>query len=116
MVGVVALRPLRPRRAGGTSYFDTSEVELGYDPADPNSHPGRIVSSSKNGNEVALRWESAPGVRYAVEGASDILPGSPSAAWGALAPPFLTFTNLTSWTDAPPVDVLRRYYRVRKEP
>jgi hypothetical protein len=50
----------------GDGYFDTSEVELGYDPADPSSHPGRIVSISKNGNEVALRWESAPGVLYAV--------------------------------------------------
>jgi len=100
----------------GDGYFDSSEVELGYDPADPSSHPGRIVSISKNGNEVALRWESAPGVLYAVEGATNFSLGSPGGVWSALAPPFLTVTNLTSWTDAPPAEVLRRYYRVRKEP
>jgi len=100
----------------GDGYYDTSEVELGYDPADSNSHPGRIVSVAKNGSEVALRWESAPGVRYAVEGATNLFLGNPGTNWSTLAPPFLTVTNLTSWTDAPPAEVLRRYYRVRKEP
>jgi len=70
----------------------------------------------KMGNEFALRWESAPGVLYAVEWATNFSLGSPGAVWTTLAPPFLTFTNLTSWTDAPPAEVLRRYYRVRKEP
>jgi len=42
--------------------------------------------------------------------------GARSDAPFHFAPPFLTVTNLTSWTDAPPAEVLRRYYRVRKEP
>lgn len=98
----------------GDGYFDATEAELGYDPADAASHPGRITNISKIGSEVALTWESAPGVRYAVEWATN-LSLAQSNIWSSLAP-FLTVTNITSWTDAPPAGDLRRYYRVRKEP
>ena len=97
----------------GDGYYDTTEIELGYDPVDPASHPGRIVSVVKNGSSVALDWESAPGVKYAVEWATNI--SLPSNIWRTLTLPFLAATNITSWTDAPPAGDLRRFYRIRKE-
>src|SRR5213075_1078418 len=37
-------------------YFDSSEIETGFDPADPASHPGRITSVAKAGSDILLSW------------------------------------------------------------
>lgn len=38
----------------GDGYFDTSELDTGFNPADPSSHPGRIVSIVLMGSSVVL--------------------------------------------------------------
>ncbi len=99
----------------GDGYFDTTEIELGYNPADPASHPVRIVNVSKAASGVAFAWESASGAKYAVEWTTNSPPFT-SNSWSTLVPPFIATTNITGYTDAPPAGDLQRFYRVRKEP
>jgi hypothetical protein len=99
-------------------FFDASEADMGYDPADPNSHPGRIVAVSKVAGKLMLSWESAPGARYAVEMSTNFPQLNASDnEWYSLGPPFTAVQSITSYTNAPPpADPFPRFYRVRKEP
>ena len=99
----------------GDGYFDTTETDSGYNPADPASRPGRIVAMHKSTNSVVLAWESVPGLRYAVETATN-LPVSTSNSWSTLSSLLTATTNVTGYTDAPPALEWKRIYRVRKEP
>jgi hypothetical protein len=99
----------------GDGYFDTTEIEIGSNPADPLSHPERIVSVSKVGAKVAFTWESTPGLKYAVEWTTNFA-ASAQPAWGTLASPFMALTNRTAYTDAPPAIDSRRFYRIRRDP
>lgn len=100
----------------GDGYFDTSEAETGFNPADPNSHPGRIVQISKSAEQVMLTWQSAPGARYAVEWQSNLPPANlPTNNWKTLVAPFTVPMSITTYTDSPPANELRRFYRVRME-
>jgi len=116
---------LVPRGAGtrlaldrdGDGFFNTSEVETGFDPNDPASHPSHLITISKVASDVLLSWPSIPGARYAVEWASNWPPAvAPTNTWTTLSLPFTTPTPLTIYTDAPPAGDLRRFYRVRLEP
>ena len=100
----------------GDGYFDTSEIERGYDPADPTSHPGQIVSISKLGNTVMVSWESVAGFKYAVEGSFNFQANGSNMMWNMLGPPFTAIQPITTYTDSPPANVFFRFYRVRKEP
>jgi hypothetical protein len=101
----------------GDGYFDTGEAELGFDPADPTSHPGRIVSVRASAGHVTLTWESAPGATYTVEWATNWPPAlAPGNVWSTLGSPFITDQPVTIYTDDPPANEPRRFYRVRKEP
>jgi hypothetical protein len=101
----------------GDGYFDTSEAEMGFNPADPASHPGRIVSISKLANAVMVSWESAPGAQYAVEGSTNFPQVHASNnVWNTLGPPFIAIQPITIYTDSPPANAFLRFYRVRKEP
>jgi hypothetical protein len=101
----------------GDGYFDWSEIDLGFDPANADSHPGRILEISKLGLSCTLSWASAPGARYAVEWSTN-LPAATgqTGIWSTLTGPFTTIDPLTTYTDTPPETDLRRYYRVRLEP
>lgn len=99
----------------GDGYFDATETDLGHDPADAMSRPVRILSISKPGTNVILRWESALGVRYALEVTTNF-PVSATSSWNTLVTPLTATTNVTSYTDAPPSSVSPRFYRLRKEP
>jgi hypothetical protein len=98
----------------GDSYFDLTEIELGADPADPGSHPSRILSISSIGTNVTLTWESIPGARYTVEWCAS-LPTESISDWNRLVEPFVANATVTTYTDAPPAAELRRFYRVRME-
>jgi len=100
----------------GDGYFDTSEAEWGYNAADPASHPGRIVRIARSANTVMVSWESAPGVRYAVETSAHFQGAGSNTVWITLAPPLLAVQPITVYTDAPPASASQRFYRVRKEP
>ena len=95
----------------GDGYFDRSEIETGFDPAEPNSHPGLIVSTAKAEDEVTLTWQSAPGATYAIEYSTNL-----SSSWKPLVPPFVTSTSLTTNTHALPQGEPIRFYRIRMEP
>ena len=97
----------------GDGFFDTSELEMGSNPADPDSHPFRILSVAKSGNDVVFAWESVPGVRYVVESSLNL---PPSSVWGALGVPVLATTNTASHTHTPPKGESQRFYRVRVQP
>lgn len=100
----------------GDGYFNTSETDLGFDPADPASHPGRIVSLTPAGADFVLTWESAPGARYTVLAATHFAAPPASTLWTPLASSLLSTNALTAYTDLPPGGIARRFYRVRLEP
>ena len=93
-------------------YFDTSEIETGFDPGDALSHPGRIVSIAKAGSNMLLSWQSAAGAKYVVQWRTN-WSGAP---WLDFAPRVTSALPITIWTDSPPVIEPSRYYRVRMEP
>jgi DNA-binding beta-propeller fold protein YncE len=100
----------------GDGYFDTTEVESGFNPDDPALHPGRVISITKVETNIVLRWESAPGARYVVEWSASF-PVPPSVpVWTSLGSSLASVQSITSYTDSPPVGVLGRFYRVRLEP
>lgn len=99
----------------GDGYFDTTEIEMGYDPADPASHPGKIVSVLKTRTNVVLTWESAASLKYAVETATNF-PAGTTNFWNTLVLPFVATTNTASYTDAPAATDPQRFYRIRKDP
>ena len=99
----------------GDGYFDTTEVEMGYDASDPASHPGRIVGYSKSGSNFVLNWDSAAGLKYAVEWTTNS-PSIASNIWSTFVPTLTATTNITGYTDAPPSTDSKRFYRVRKDP
>jgi YVTN family beta-propeller protein len=101
----------------GDGYLDRSEMDLGFDPADAASHPGRILDISKVGLSYTLSWASAPGARYAVEWSTN-LPTTlgQTGVWSTLTVPFTTTDPLTTFTDTLSETDLRRFYRVRLEP
>jgi hypothetical protein len=95
----------------GDGYFDASESDTGFNPVDPASRPGRIVSTSKAVDSLTLTWESAPGARYAIEYSTNL-----STLWNPLGAPFLTSTSLTSHSHAVPQNDAIRFYRIRMLP
>jgi hypothetical protein len=62
---------------------------------------------------MALTWESAPGLKYAVEWTTN---SASSNAWAAFGSPFTASTNTTSYTNPPPLPDPQRFYRIRKDP
>jgi hypothetical protein len=99
----------------GDGYFDTSELDLGSDPADPAS-PNRILSVSKVSTNVALAWQSVSGSKYVIEWRTNFPVAGVTNNWSTLTPALSARTNITSYTDSPPAGELQRFYRVRKEP
>jgi hypothetical protein len=100
----------------GDGYFDTSEVETGFDPGNPASHPGRIFSATQVQTNIVLRWESAPGARYTVQWSTNF-PATPALPlWNSVTPSITNSQPITIYTDAPPPGLARRFYRVRLEP
>ena len=99
----------------GDGYFNSTETEMGYNPGDPLSHPGKILSVAKYVGQFALTWDSVPGLSYTVQWATNFTPGSTNS-WSTLFSPLIANTNTTSYTDAPPALEWRRFYRIRTEP
>jgi hypothetical protein len=97
----------------GDGYFNGSELETGFNPADPASRPGHILSISKFESNVIVTWQSFPGLRYAVESSSDL---GPSNAWGIVVSSWPATTNITSYSHAAPAGDRQRFYRIRLEP
>ena len=101
----------------GDGFFNTSELETGFDPNDPASHPSHPITISKLAGDILLVWSAIPGARYAVEWATNWpSAAAPTNVWTTLSLPFTTPTPLTIYTDAPPASDPRRFYRVRLEP
>jgi hypothetical protein len=95
-------------------YYDQTEIDTGYDPADPASHPGRIVSASLVNNGFLISWESVAGLKYSIVSSTNLAPGN--AVWSSRAVSLLASTNITHYTDAPPAGAEIRFYRVRNDP
>ena len=95
-------------------YLDASEVQTGFNPADPLSHPGEILSLTKIGGNVSLSWQSAPGAKYVVESAA-ILSAS-SNAWSDITLPFAATSNFTTNTHSVNPSDPVHFYRVRMQP
>jgi hypothetical protein len=99
----------------GDGYFDSTEFEAGANPGDPASLPQPFVRISKFGTNVTLRWTSVPGSKYALDWSTNLsLAGT--NVWKNLVAPFAVSSNITTYTDAPPVAEPQRFYRVRLEP
>jgi len=93
-------------------HFDRTELDMGYDPANPASPAALHIA--KSAGEIILSWHSASGLRYTVQANTNAV--TDSNAWTALSAPLLAVTNVTRYTDAPPVTVPLRLYRLRNEP
>jgi YVTN family beta-propeller protein len=110
----------------GDGFFDMSEVESGFDPADAASHPGpsRIVSISKaspdNRQPRILTWESVPGVAYSLQVRFSLSStNSSDGIWYTLGSPIIAESALTTYTNTsytPPSGDLSGFYRVRTQP
>jgi YVTN family beta-propeller protein len=96
----------------GDSYFDTTEIESGANPADPASYPIRILSVSRSATTATLTWESVPGTSYLVQWRANLAAGS----WNNLGEPLIANSATATRTDSPPPTALRRFYRVRTQP
>jgi hypothetical protein len=92
-------------------YFDTSEIDVGFDPANSESCPGAIMSIGRSLNDVTLSWSSAPGAQYAVEWSTNL--SAPNINWISLGPPFSAMSPLTFYTHA--ATNSPGFYRVRME-
>ncbi|MDB6032826.1 MAG: hypothetical protein JWM16_3164 [Verrucomicrobiales bacterium] len=99
----------------GDGYFDVSELELGFNPGDPGSHPGRIVSVAKSGSDIVVSWQSAPGVSYTVEWATNLSTASLVGAWKPFSP-FVSTQPITTYTDSLAAGSPGRFYRVKLNP
>lgn len=95
-------------------YFDTSESELGFDPDDPSSHPGRLLTISKTNDNVLVSWQSAPGAKYTVQWRTNW--PSTIAPWIDLLPGYTSSLPTTIYTDSPAITDPLRFYRVKMEP
>jgi hypothetical protein len=100
----------------GDGYFNSTEFEAGANPGDPTSLPQPFVRISKFATNVTLRWTSVPGSKYALDWSTNLSLVGTTNAWKVLLAPFTTSSNITTYTDAPLVNELRRFYRVRLEP
>ena len=94
----------------GDGFFDTWEIELGTNPADPASYPFRIVSISRSATTVTLTWESVPGTSYVLQFTPTLL--TTSNIWNNVGQPIVANTQTTTLTDSPPSDASSRFYRV----
>ena len=99
----------------GDGYFDVSELELGFNAGDPASHPGRIVSVAKAGGDIVMSWQSAPGVSYTVEWATNLAASAVVGAWKPFSP-FVSTQSVTTYTDSQAAGLPGRFYRVRMNP
>jgi hypothetical protein len=97
-------------------YFDTSEREGGYNPADPLSRPGRLLDLTPANPGFVLRWEAAPGARYTIQWTTNAGSLPSMSGWTPLGPPVLSLQPVMTYTDAPPASVKQRFYRVQLEP
>jgi hypothetical protein len=99
----------------GDGFFDTTEAEAGTDPADASSYPFHL-SVSKTTNQVKLAWQSFPGAFYTLEWATNWPLSHPSGSvWNVLAQQAASSSNTTTYTDAPPDELPKRFYRIRLE-
>jgi hypothetical protein len=97
----------------GDGYLDTSEIEGGFNPADPSSHPGRITSISNAASVVTLSWESAPGARYTVEWCTNL---PPAGAWTIVNGPSVATLPVSTYSSSAPEGHGHGFYRVRMDP
>jgi hypothetical protein len=100
----------------GDGYFDASETLGGYNAADAQSRPGRLLDLTPANPGFVLRWEAAPGARYSVQWSTNLPALAATNGWTPLGPPVLSLQPVMTYTDAPPATVTRRFYRVQLEP
>lgn len=100
----------------GDGYFDASETLGGYNAADAQSRPGRLLDLTPANPGFVLRWEAAPGARYSVQWSTNLPAPAATNGWTPLGPPVLSLQPVMTYTDAPPATVTRRFYRVQLEP
>jgi DNA-binding beta-propeller fold protein YncE len=94
-------------------YFDDSELELGYNPVDPSSHPGRVLAITKIGDEVTLTWESAPGVRYLVQWAPGFrTPTGLYTRWSSVKDSVVATNQVSTFKEVLPAGETQRFYRL----
>jgi DNA-binding beta-propeller fold protein YncE len=91
----------------GDGYLDTSEIEAGYDPADPASYPGRIASLTKTATNAILTWQAIPGAIYIVERSTNLID-----QWNVVQPAITATATSANYEDISPDDH-QRFYRVR---
>src|SRR6185503_12522483 len=91
----------------GDGYLDTSEIEAGYDPADPASHPGRIASLTKTATNAILTWQAIPGATYIVERSTNLI-----GQWNVVQPAITATATSAKYEDISPDDH-QRFYRLR---
>src|SRR6185503_8383841 len=90
----------------GDGYLDTSEIEAGYDPADPASHPGRIASLTKTATKAILTWQTIPGATYIVEWSTNLIDH-----WNVVQPAITATAATATYEDNSPDDH-QRFYRI----
>jgi hypothetical protein len=93
----------------GDGYLDTSEVETGFNPADPTSHPGKIITITKTNATVTLAWQAAPGAIYSIEWSTHL---PPADQWNPFAGQVTATASIATFED-PSASADQRFYRVR---
>jgi hypothetical protein len=97
----------------GDGYFDTTETDFGTNPADPTSHPIRILGIARSGTTIAVTWESTPGTNYLVQWRAAL---AAADNWNDLGGPIFANSASTTQTDSPPSTASVRFYRVHTQP
>lgn len=93
----------------GDGFFDTSEIEMGFNPADPSSYPARIIAISRSPEGFTLWWQSAPGAIYAVEYSTNLTANT----WNTIASSLSATSTVTTYTDSTISPGPVRFYRIR---
>jgi hypothetical protein len=96
----------------GDGYFNRSEIELGFDPTNPQSHPGMLYLS-RDADAVTLTWSSAPGVQYLVQWSPGYrTPTGVYTRWNSAYPSIFATNALSSFTQLIQPGDTQRLYRV----
>jgi hypothetical protein len=99
--------------ADGDGMSNLQEYIAGTSPTDPNSVFKIISITTTAANANAIAWSSVSGKSYTTFSCDDMTVQN----WQPLANGTLTASGaITSCTDAPPGNVLQRFYRVRVNP
>ena len=96
--------------ADADSYDNQTEYQVGTDPLNAASHP-QLFSPTPLTSGIEISWPVFAGRRYSVEAADTLASGTWNVVYGPTDAPAETATM--TWTDNPPVDLQRRYYRVK---